>query len=147
MQNDRNFILGEPCDGVNALVEMKNGASPRSSYPTGCYEVLTFCTLLNSAKLKEDIFLGPQIRKMLKINEFEKIFTLKELKACEVFHSVCHDLRSNNAELDYQECPEKLFEIHRECEISLKFLSLLISPQHHPPKSGTVWDEHGKCFH
>lgn len=90
---------------------MKNFASPRSSYPAGFYEELPFCTLLNSAKIKEDIFVGPQILKVRKNKEFEKIFTLKELKACEVFHSVCHDLLSA---LDYQESAEKRFETRRD---------------------------------
>lgn len=38
-----------------------------------------FFLALSSAKLKEDIFVGRQIRKMLKDNEFEKLFALKEL--------------------------------------------------------------------
>ena len=36
---------------------------------------------LSAAKLKEDIFVGPQIREVLKDTDFEELLNLKELRA------------------------------------------------------------------
>ena len=44
---------------------------------------------LSAAKLKEGIFVGPQIQKVLKDTDFEELINLKELRAWEAFKSVC----------------------------------------------------------
>jgi hypothetical protein len=44
---------------------------------------------LGAAKLKEGIFVGPQIREVLKDTDFEELLNLKELRAWEAFKSVC----------------------------------------------------------
>ena len=44
---------------------------------------------LSAAKLKEGIFVGPQIREVLKGTDFEELLNLKELRAWEAFNSVC----------------------------------------------------------
>ena len=36
---------------------------------------------LSAANLKEDIFVGPQIREVLKYTDFEELLNLKELRA------------------------------------------------------------------
>ena len=40
---------------------------------------------LSAAKLKEGIFVGPQIREVLKDTDFEELLNLKELRAWEAF--------------------------------------------------------------
>ena len=40
---------------------------------------------LSGAKLKEGIFVGPQIREVLKDTDFEEFLNLKELRAWEAF--------------------------------------------------------------
>lgn len=44
---------------------------------------------ISAAKLKEDIFVGSQIREMLKDTGFEELLNLKEPRAWEAFKSVC----------------------------------------------------------
>ena len=44
---------------------------------------------ISAAKLKEGIFVGPQIREGLKDTGFEELLNLKELRAWEAFKSVC----------------------------------------------------------
>ena len=50
---------------------------------------------LSAAKLKEGIFVGPQIREVLKDTDFEEILNLKELRAWEAFKSVCSGFLGN----------------------------------------------------
>ena len=77
---------------------------------------------LSAAKLKEGIFIGPQIREVLKGTDFEELLNLKELRACEAFKSVCSGFLGNIRVPDYQACIEKLPKSYEdmECRISLK---------------------------
>ena len=61
---------------------------------------------LSAAKLKEGVFVGPQIRQVLKDTDFEK------LRAWEAFNSVCSDFLGNTRVPDYQACIEKSDECH-----------------------------------
>ena len=65
---------------------------------------------LSAAKLKEGIFVGPQIREVLKDTDFEELLNLKELRAWEAFKSVCSGFLGNIRILDYQACIEKSYE-------------------------------------
>ena len=65
---------------------------------------------LSTAKLKEGIFVGPQIREMLKHTDFEELLNLKELRAWEAFRSVCSGFLGNTRVPDYQACIEKLLK-------------------------------------
>ena len=55
---------------------------------------------LSAAKLKEGIFVGPQIREVLKDTDFEELLNLKKLRAWETFKSVCSGF------LDYTRVPD-----------------------------------------
>ena len=57
---------------------------------------------LSAAKLKEGIFIGPQIREVLKDTDFEELLNLKELRAWEAFKSVCSGFLGNTRVPDYQ---------------------------------------------
>ena len=50
---------------------------------------------LSAAKLKEGIFVGPQIREVLKDTDFEELLNLKELRVWEAFKSVCSGFLGN----------------------------------------------------
>ena len=65
---------------------------------------------LSTAKLKEGIFVGPQIREVLKDMDFEELLNLKELRAWEAFKSVCSGFLGNTRVPDYQACIEKLLK-------------------------------------
>ena len=63
---------------------------------------------LSADKLKEGIFVGPQIREVQKDTDFEKLLNLKELRAWEAFKSVCSGFLGNTRVPDYLACIEKL---------------------------------------
>ena len=97
---------------------------------------------LSAAKLKESIFVGPQIREVLKDTDFEELLNLKELRAWEAFKSVCSGFLGNTHVPDYQVCIEKLPKSYEDmgCRMSLKIHFL-------QPNLGAVSDEHGERFH
>ena len=67
---------------------------------------------LRVAKLKEGIFVGSQIRGVLKDTDFEELLNLKELRAWEAFKSVCSGFLANTRVPDYQACIEKLLKAY-----------------------------------
>ena len=104
---------------------------------------------LSAAKLKEGIFIGPQIREVLKNTDFEELFNLKELRAWEAFKSVCSGFLGNTRVPDYQACIEKLLKSYEDmgCRMSLKIHFLHSHLNFFPPNLGAVSDEHGERFH
>ena len=104
---------------------------------------------LSAAKLKEGIFVGPQIRQVLKDTDFEELLNLKELRAWEAFKSVCSGFLGNTREPDYQACIEKLLKSYEDmgCRMSLKVHFLHSHLNFFPPNLGAVSDEHGERFH
>ena len=69
---------------------------------------------LSAAKLKEGIFVGPQIREVLKDTDFEELLNLKELRAWEAFKPVCSGFLGNTHVPDYQACIEKLLKSYKD---------------------------------
>ena len=106
-----------------------------------CSQVLV---LLSS----EAIFVGPQIREVLKDTDFEELLNLKELRAWEAFKWVCSGFLSNTRVPDYQACIEKLLKSYEDmgCWMSLKIHFLHSHLNFFPPKLGAVSDEHGERF-
>ena len=104
---------------------------------------------LSAAKLKGGIFVGPQIREVLKDTGFEELLNLKELRAWEAFKSVCSGFLGNTCVPDYQTCIEKLLKSHEDmgCRMSLKVHFLHSYLNFFPPNIGAVSDEHGERFH
>ena len=98
---------------------------------------------LSTAKLKEGIFVGPQIREVLNDTDFEELLNLKELRAWEAFKSVC----SGFLVPDYQACIEKLLKSYEDmgCRMSLKIHFL--HSYFFLPNLGAVSDEYGERFH
>ena len=103
---------------------------------------------LSAAKLKEGIFVGPQIREVLKDTDFEEL-NLKELRAWEAFKSVCSGFLGNTRVPDYQACIEKLLKSYEDmgCRMSLKIHFLHSHLNFFPPNLGAVSDEYGERFH
>ena len=104
---------------------------------------------LSAAKLKEGIFVGPQIWEVLKDTDFEELLNLKKLRAWEAFKSVCSGYLGNTRVPDYQACIEKLLKSYEDmgCRMSLKIHFLHSHLNFFPPNLGTVSDEHGERFH
>ena len=101
---------------------------------------------LSAAKLKEGIFVGPQIREVLKDTDFDELLNLKELRAWEAFKSVCSGFLGNTRVPDYQACIEKLLKSYEDmgCRMSLKIHFLHSHLNFFPPNLGAVSDKHGE---
>ena len=65
---------------------------------------------LSADMLKEGIFVGPQIREVLKDTDFEELLTLKKLRAWEAFKSVCSGFLGNTHVPNHQACIEMLLK-------------------------------------
>ena len=104
---------------------------------------------LSAAKLKEGIFVGPQIREVMKDTDFEELLKLKELRAWEAFKSVCRGFLGNTRVPDYQACIEKLLKSYEDMgyRMSLKIHFLHFHLNFYPPTLRAVSDEHGEIFH
>ena len=104
---------------------------------------------LSAAKLNEGIFVGPQIREVLKDTYFEELLNLKELRAWEAFKSVCSGFLGNTLVPDYQAWIEKLLKSYEDlgCRMSLKIHFLHSLQNFSPPNLGAVSDEHGERSH
>ena len=104
---------------------------------------------LRAAKLKDGIFVGPQIREVLKDSDFEELLYLKELRAWEAFESVCIGFLGNTHVPDYQACIEKLLKSYEDmgCRMSLKIHFLLSHLNFSLPNHGAVSNEYGERFH
>jgi len=62
-----------------------------------CFKYLTqmFCNVSDAKKIKEGIFVGPQIRKLMKSTEFETVMTPIEKKAWIGFKNVVQGFLGN----------------------------------------------------
>ena len=106
-----------------------------------CLPTLVYCVpRVSAAKLKEGIFVGPQIREVLKDTDFEELLNLKELRAWEALKSVCSGFLGSTRVPDYQACVEKLLESYEDmgCRMSLKIHFLHSLLNFFPPNLGAV---------
>ena len=128
---------------------MKNFVKALHKHGAAFQHLSTVFPGLSTAKLKEGIFVGPQIREVLRDTDFEELLNLKELKVWEAFKSVCCGFLGNTRVPDYQACIEKLLKSYEDmgCRMSLK----IHFPHYHlnffPPNLGAVSDEHRERFH
>jgi hypothetical protein len=80
---------------------------------------------LSNAKLKERIFVGPQIRKIVKDPLFEEKFNHIELSALRSFKNVTQDFLGNKKAENYEEIIKELITYYCKmgCRMSLKIHS------------------------
>ena len=87
LQVDMNKVLLPPFQIKLGL--MKNFVKALHKNGAAFQHLSTVFPGLSAVKLKEGIFVGPQIREVLKDTDFEELLNLKELRAWEAFKSVC----------------------------------------------------------
>ena len=77
---------------------------------------------ISEAKLKEGIFVGPQIRPVLKDPDFDKELTSIELRAWKAFKWLCTNFLGNKKSPSFKMRVENLLEAHKKmgCLMSLK---------------------------
>ena len=145
------FVPGEHSFKENHLVDMnkvfllplyikiglmKNFVKALHKNGAAFHHLSTVFLGLSAAKLKEGIFVGLQIREVLKDTDFEELLNLKELRAWEAFKSVCSGFLGNTRVPDYQTCIEKMLKSYEDmgCQMSLKIHFLDFPSQLLPAK-------------
>ena len=93
---------------------MKNFVKALHKNGAAFQNLFTVFSGLSAVKLKEGIFVRPLIREVLKDTDFEELLNLKELRAWEVFKSVCNGFLGNTRVPDYQACIEKLLKSYED---------------------------------
>ena len=85
---------------------------------------------ISDAKLREGIFVGPQIRQVMSDTEFDTIMTESEVTAWRSFKLLCTDFLGNHKASNFSDLVENLLTSYRVlgCHMSLKdhFLHALL---------------------
>ena len=104
---------------------------------------------LSQAKIKEGIFKGPQIRKIVLDETFITHLKRKEKLALESFKKVFDDFLGNHCSEDYVQVVNDLLSHYHDmgCKMSLKVHVLHSHLDFWGENLGDVSDEHGERFH
>lgn len=116
----------------------------------GCFEYIRkkFPTA-SSEKVTEGVFVGPQIRKLLLDDQFEKTMTSLEHNAWISFKDVVDNFLGNYRHKDYRMYVETMLRHYCDlgCSMSLKLHFLHSHLDYFPPNLGDVSEEQGERFH
>ena len=104
---------------------------------------------LSEAKIKEGIFVGPQIRELLRDEQFDSIFYVQEKAAWNAFRLVVKNILGNFKAENYRELVDNLLYSYNNlgCNMSLKMHFLHSYLDFFPENCGAVSDEDGELFH
>jgi len=101
---------------------------------------------VSDAKIKEGIFIGPQIRELMQDKQFEEDLNETERNACLSFKRICKDFLGNHKAAKYQDVVQDLLTSYKTmgCNMSLKIHFLQSHLDFFPANLGEVSDEHGE---
>lgn len=104
---------------------------------------------ISEAKIKEGIFVGPQIRKVMNDPAFDGTLNEVETAAWQSFKKVVRNFLGNHKADNYREHIAELLQNYRilGCNMSLKIHFLESHLDFFPDNLGAVSDEHGERFH
>lgn len=104
---------------------------------------------LSEAKIKEGIFVGPDIRQLLNDDQFEQTMDDFQLTAWKAFRTICKDFLGNHRSPNYMDLVQQLLHSYEAlgCKMSLKLHFLMSHLDFFPDNMGSVSDEHGERFH
>lgn len=104
---------------------------------------------LSDAKITEGIFDGPQIRKMLRDDDFISTMTDKERAAWISFKEVVQNFLGNHKSVEYKEIVARMVENYKElgCLMNLKLHYLHSHIDYFPMNLGDFSEEQGERFH
>ena len=104
---------------------------------------------LSDVKLKEDIFIGPQIREIINDDLFAHLLTETEKSAWLTLKADCLHFLGNVTAENYKQLVEQLLNAYQimGCNMSLKIHCLHSNLGVFLPKLGAASDEHGEEFH
>jgi hypothetical protein len=104
---------------------------------------------LSDAKLREGIFVGPDIRKLLPDDLFEMTMKTVEKEAWNAFKEIIAKFLGNYKDPNYKQIVEKMLEKFKPLDYatSLKVHFLNAHLDYFPENLGAVSEEQGKRFH
>jgi hypothetical protein len=99
--------------------------------------------------MKEGIFIGPQIRDLIKYEYFNKLLQSNEKAAWGSFRFVVKGFLLNRRVQNYEELVNNFLWSYQKlgCNMSIKIHFLYLHLDFLPKNCGAVSDEHGECFH
>lgn len=104
---------------------------------------------ISYAKIKEGIFVGPQIRKLMNDHNFSQCLSEKEYAAWESFKCIVKSFLGNNKSENYRQIVAELLKNYHElgARMSLKIHFLHSHLDFFPQNLGAVSDEQGERAH
>jgi len=104
---------------------------------------------VSDAKIKEGIFIGPQIRELMQDKEFIEDLNETERNAWLSFKRICKDFLGNHKAANCQGIVQDPLTSYKAmgCNMSLKIHFLESHFDFFPENLGEVSDEHGERFH
>ncbi|KAI6658163.1 Receptor-type tyrosine-protein phosphatase epsilon-like [Oopsacas minuta] len=119
------------------------------THSTGFRYIVEKFPILSDAKVKEGVFIGPQISEVLKDEEFDNILSAKEFTAWKSFKWICENSLGNMKSTEYIEGVKNLIQSYENmgCRMSLKLHFLHSHLDFFPENLSAVSDEQGERFH
>ena len=104
---------------------------------------------VSDAKIKEGIFVGPQIRELMQDKQFDEDLNETERNAWLSFKRICKDFLRNHKAVNYQDVVQDMLTSYKAmgCNMSLKIQFLGSHLDFFPEKISEVRDEHSERFH
>lgn len=128
---------------------MKNFVKAMDRHGEGFHYLKRKFPKISDAKIKEGIFVGPQIRELMKDSQFEQLLNEREAAAWRSFIKVAKNFLGKKQTTNYYELISELLENYKllGCNMSLKIHFLDSHLDFFPRNPGDVSDEHGERFH
>lgn len=128
---------------------MKNFVKGMDKTQSGFAYVRSKFPKVSDAKVKEGIFVGPQIRQLLRDEAFDEALNEIEKAAWLSFKDICNGFFGNRKAENYVEIVNNLLASYKAmgCNMSLKIHFLDSHLDFFPENLGAVSDEHGERFH
>ena len=104
---------------------------------------------MSDAKIKEGIFIGPQIRELMQDKQFDEDLNETERNAWLSFKRICKDLLRNHKAANCQDVVQDLLTSYKAmgCNMSPKIHFLESHLDFFSENLGEFSDEHGERFH
>jgi len=131
--------LGFRKNSVKGTVKIGRGFQfVRNKYPN-----------VSDTKIKEGIFIEPQMRELMQDKQFDEDLNETERNAWLSFKRICKDFLGNHKAANYQDVVQDLLNSYKAmgCNLSLKIHFLESHLDFFPENLGKVSDENGERFH
>ncbi|XP_036332303.1 uncharacterized protein LOC118743646 [Rhagoletis pomonella] len=128
---------------IKNFVKALNREGPAFQYLVKLFPKLSY------AKIKEGIFVGPDIRKLMADKEFTKCLTPDEAAAWASFQNIVHHFLGNHKSPNFEEIIGDMLENYRKigARMSLKMHFLHSHLDFFPENLGDTSDEQGERLH